>query len=271
MKSKGAAMKFIHLTDLHLVPPGNLLWGNDPWQRLEAALADIERHHADAEFCFISGDLAERGEAEAYTALRERLAAFPLKTILMIGNHDDRETYLKSFPDAPRDENGFAQQILDTQRGRFVFMDTYGEPGNSAGWYCEPRQRWLKQQLQGADGDIYLVMHHPPLDIGNKYMDPIKLVEADAFADIVAGDPRICHIFFGHIHRTLFGTWKDITYSALPALNHQVPLVPGSVEHRYSDEPPMYAIVTLSDDQVLIHCDGFWDRRDLPDPPPNRR
>ena len=34
-------MKFIHITDPHLVPPGELLWGLNTFERLEACLADI--------------------------------------------------------------------------------------------------------------------------------------------------------------------------------------------------------------------------------------
>ncbi len=39
-------MKFIHLTDLHLVPPGQKLWGFDPFPRLDQCLADIMKYHA---------------------------------------------------------------------------------------------------------------------------------------------------------------------------------------------------------------------------------
>lgn len=264
-------MKFIHLTDLHLVLPGQKLWGNIPFERLDACLEDITAYHSDAEFCVISGDLTDRGDLETYHALRDRLERFPLKTILMLGNHDERIAYFNAFPDASRDENGFAQQILDTSKGRFIFMDTFGEPRNSAGWYCPLRQGWFKEQLSSAPGDIYIAMHHPPFDIGIKYMDRIKLVEHKAFAELVAQADRVHHIFFGHVHRALFGTWRGITYSALPALNHQVPLTPGSVAHPYSDEPPMYAIVSVDDDQMRIHCDGFWDRRELPEPPGDKK
>ena len=83
-------MKIIQITDLHLPAPGQSLWGLNPYERLESALADIEALHADAELCVISGDLADKGEPEAYGWLADRLASFPLKTVLMIGNHDDR-------------------------------------------------------------------------------------------------------------------------------------------------------------------------------------
>ncbi len=260
-------MKFVHITDPHLVPPGELLWGLDTFERLEACLADIAAFHSDAEFCFISGDLTDRGEADAYHGLRVRLEQFPIETYLTLGNHDERAAYFSAFPKAPRDEAGFAQQSIDTAGGRFILMDTFGEPGNSEGWYCPSRMSWLRDQLGAAEGDIYIVMHHPPLDIGVPYMDRIKLREHEEFADLVADDDRIRHIFFGHVHRMVFGNWNGIAYSALPGLSHQVPLVKGSIAHSYSDEPPMYAVVTLGENQITINADGFSDRRELPDPP----
>lgn len=265
-------MKFIHVTDLHLVPPGNKLWGNDPMERLDACLRDIEAYHHDAAFCFLSGDLTERGEPEAYRALKARLDSFPLKTVLMLGNHDARENFFQVFQDAPADANGFAQQVLDIGDQRFLFLDTLGEPPNSAGWYCENRQAWLEEQISSAPGDIYIAMHHPPFDINIKYMDRIKLVEHEAFAELVVGNPRIRHIFFGHVHRAVFGSWHGIAYSSLPAMNHQVPLVSDSVSSPYSDEAPMYGVISLNPDQVLVHYDAFWDRKELPDPPrPKKR
>ena len=59
-------MKCIHLTDPHLVTPGDKLKGLDPAARLEPAFADIARHHADAECCVITGDLADIGEVTSF-------------------------------------------------------------------------------------------------------------------------------------------------------------------------------------------------------------
>jgi Icc protein len=263
-------MKIIHITDPHLVAPGETLWGNDAFGRFDACLTDIEHWHKDADFCFISGDLTDCGDAKTYHAIAKRLAAFPLETELMIGNHDLRSGYFAAFPNAPRDEHGFAQRIRDTERERFIFTDTVSEPGNSAGWYCQQRFDWLSRQITSAPGDVYIAMHHPPFDIGIPYMDRIKLREHEAFAEMVETSGKVRHIFFGHVHRAVFGTWRGITYSALPGLNHQVPLQREAGGHRYTDEPPMYAIVTLSDDQTIFHYDGYWDRKPLPDPPPSK-
>ena len=44
------ALKFIHITDTHLVPPGQTLCALDPAQRLRATVNSINRLHGDARF-----------------------------------------------------------------------------------------------------------------------------------------------------------------------------------------------------------------------------
>ena len=157
-------MKFIHVTDLHLVPPRHKLWGIDPFPRLELCLADIVKFHADAEFCAISGDLADRGEPASYVALQERLKKFPLPVHLMLGNHDDRANFLKVF-NGPL-EGGFVQYSLIQNGQHFLFLDTLKGGPSSAGLYDEPRRQWLRAALAKANGaPVYIFMHHPPFKI----------------------------------------------------------------------------------------------------------
>lgn len=258
-------MKLVHLSDLHLVPPGERLWGLDPVARLEACLRDIARYHSDADFCVISGDLTERGDAEAYMALKSRLERFPLKTFLMLGNHDDRDTYFEVFDDAPKDDKGFAQEMHLTSDAAFLFLDTL-EPGQSSGSYCKARCTWLERMLDRAgDVPIYIFIHHPPFDIGIPFLDRVKLADHEAIARITA-DRTIHHLFFGHVHRPVFCTWQGILCSAVPGLAHQVPLVAETVSTQYSIEPPIYAVVTVDADRTLVHYDAFLHRHsaDMP-------
>ena len=251
-------MKFVHITDLHLVPPGETLWGLDPFARLDACLSDIAAHHAGAAFCAITGDLAENGEVAAYEALRRRLAAFPIETHLMLGNHDDRTNYLGVFGGA--DSAGFVQHAIARENAHFLFLDTLKGPPSSAGLYDAPRRAWLSGQLAKARGaPVYLFMHHPPFNIGHALMDLIKLDEPERFAGLIKGHD-IRHIFFGHAHRAISGQWRGIPFSALPSLNHQLPLVGTSVETVYSDEPPMYAAVLIEAGCTIVHSDAFLNR-----------
>jgi Icc protein len=257
-------MKVIHVTDPHLVPPGQTLWELDASARLDRCLDDIERWHGDAEFCVISGDLSDRAEPEAYEWLRARLDRFPLKTFLMVGNHDDREVFRATWPEVTCDESGFVQQSYQTQSGVFLFLDTNKGGGVSEGRYCSARRSWLIRELERSGGQpIYIFMHHPPCNIGIPYMDRIKLEEPEAFAEALAIGENIQHIFFGHVHRSAYVNWQGIPCTSLPGTNHQVPLVRESVGTAYSQEPPGYGVVFIDDSQVAVHFDAFLDRSAL--------
>jgi len=254
-------MKFIHVTDLHLVPEGEMLWGLKPIEVLDACLADIARHHADASFVAITGDLTDRGEIEAYQLLKRRLDSFPLPAPLMLGNHDDRENFKSVFADASLDHGGFVQQVHEEHGGVFLFLDTLKGPPSSAGLYTEERKQWLTQQLDKAGGKpVYLFMHHPPFSIAHELMDTIMLDDPEEFAALLQGHD-VKHIFFGHGHRAVSGVWRGISFSALPALSHQLPLVSGSVNTVYSHEPPAYAVVYATGEGIIVHNDAFLDRK----------
>ncbi len=254
-------MKFIHLTDPHLVPRGRKLWGLDPLERFDRCLADIAAHHKDAEFCVITGDLADKGDEESYRLLKGRLDAFDMPSYLLIGNHDHRATFTSVLGRSHCDAGGFVQRSIDVGNWRLLVLDTVKDGKTSAGAYCASRRAWLSREIAAAEGrQVILFMHHPPFDIGHPLMDLIKLDDPDAFHDIVrTADVR--HLFFGHGHRPVSGQWRRIPFSAVPSINHQLPLAAAAVPTVYSDEPPMYAVVMLEADRTVVHLDAFLDRR----------
>lgn len=258
-------MKFIHITDTHLVGDGQPLNGGVPSARLDACLDDIARWHGDAAFCVISGDLAEFAEAEAYRVLKARLDRFALPCFLMIGNHDDRDVFLSVFPDHPKDENGFIQHRFETSEGVFLFLDTTRDGrDNHDGQLCPARLSWLRTQLEEAgDKPTYLFLHHPPFGIGISYVDDIRLADADAFAEVLGHGRNIRHVFYGHVHRMTYVNWRGIPFTSLPSLNHQVPLIPASVAGEFCDEPPAYGIVQIAEDQMTVHFNTFLQRNPL--------
>jgi Icc protein len=254
-------VKFVLISDLHLVRPGDKLWGLDPLERFAQCLEDIQRHHSDAAFCVIAGDLSDNAGIESYTKLKSMLEGFPIRTFLLIGNHDDRESFRRVFGSQHCDEGGFVQSVHSFGGYECLFLDTYKGGPTSAGLYCSRRSQWLAERLNAARGrKVFLFMHHPPFDIGHGLMDLIKLEEAEAFYEVIkTHDVR--HLFFGHAHRPVSGTWRGIPFAAPPSINHQLPLVGGSVPTVYSDEPAMYAVVLAEEDRTVVHMDAFLDRK----------
>ena len=254
-------MKIIHLTDPHFVKPGMRLYGLDPRGRLDLAIASINSLHADADLVAITGDLAHWGESEAYVELRDCLDALRVPYVPILGNHDDRRLFLELFPEALQDANGFIQGVRETSAGRLLFLDT-NQPDTHMGWYCEQRMAWLAARLaEGGDAPVFLFVHHPPFDVGIGAMDRIGLVQRAQFAATLAPHMgRIRHLFFGHVHRPISGSWLGLPFSTLRATNHQVWLdFSADVDIPGSHEPPAYAVVLVDDERVVVHNHDFLD------------
>jgi Icc protein len=256
------SFKFIHLTDTHLVRPGLKLYGLDPRARLDAAIADINTHHADAAFAVVTGDLTHWGEAKAYANFANAMAALKIPHVAMVGNHDRRQACIDALKAAPRDANGFVQGTRRTLHGLFVFLDTLDETRH-AGETCPKRLEWFAQTLAAAPADMPFVvfMHHPPFPVGIHAMDEIALKQSGAFAEVIAPyRARIRHLFFGHVHRPISGSYGTIPFSTLRGTNHQVAFeLDPAGEHLASHEPAAYGVVLVERETLVVHTHDYLD------------
>ena len=252
-------MKIIHLTDTHFVPKGKLLYGHDPQSNLAEAIKDINLHHQDSELAVITGDLTHWGEREAFENLRAELTKLLIPWKLIVGNHDNRDVFLDIFPEQVSDPTGFIQSQIETEVGNFVFLDTTLE-GTHSGHYCKHRQLWLQKTLEKSSRPVFLFMHHPPFDIGIRGSDRIGLQQKKEFRAIIwPHRHKIRHLFFGHIHRPLAGSWLAIPTSSIRGMNHQVWFDMNAEQLHGSFEPPAYAVVLINDDSVVVHSHDFMD------------
>jgi len=252
--------KIIQITDCHLVPEGEFVFGIDPSARLAAAISDVNAHHADADLCVLSGDLADRGETAAYQVLRRLLGNLVMPCQLLPGNHDDRGNLLEVFPELPVDAAGFIQSTKATEAGLFVFLDTV-EPGVHSGHYCPERCAWLSGVLDRAVGQpVYLFLHHPPFALELPHIDAYRMQDCDGFTKVVAGSAAIRHMFFGHVHRAVSGSWRRIPFSSLCSTVHQSSLDFDETRLSvFNHEPPAYAVIFLNPERTVVHFHNYLD------------
>lgn len=209
------AMKLIIVSDLHLRDPDGSESAFDQAARIGKCLDRVAEICPAAACCIITGDLADSGEAAAYSWLKHKLNSLPFPVVLMLGNHDDREAFLGVFGQSD-DSEGFIQSTLQFGRFRLVFLDTLVH-GKDSGFLCGARLSWLDDRL-GESADVCLFMHHPPCDIGDPVLDPIKLSNPDDLAYLLRRHGNVRQIFFGHVHRTMFLTWNGIPCTSLGSL-----------------------------------------------------
>ena len=255
-------MKFLHITDPHLVARPQMLFDIDVWARLEQAVESMNSRHGDAELCVLTGDLTHWAEPEAYADVMTIMGGLAIPWHPILGNHDDREIFRATFPDAPVDGYGFLQYTLETSAGRFILLDTLKQ-GSSSGTLCTKRLDWLRDQLNTARHDgvnVFVFMHHAPMATGINGLDHIGLEDPETFAAAIADFDNIRHIFFGHLHRACHGSWRGIPVSTLKATAHQVELtldpdapLTGCLEN------PAYAVVLISDEAVVIHDHSYLE------------
>ena len=258
-------MKLIHITDTHLVPQGQTLHGINPQRRLQLAIDSINAEHGDADMVVFTGDLTDGGTTEAYQMFFQQAQRLTMPYHVILGNHDSRQNFVDLYPEhLPEnllDDNGFVQYTVHNDTGTFIMCDTLSD--GEHGYYCEKRCAWLQQQLQQASGDVYIFMHHPPMDCGFDPIDNLKLRNADdVYAVLEPHKDKIRYMFLGHTHLCTSGIWRGIGYSTTRSLVMQVHLLTGA---RRDDRPsnnfesPAYGVVLLGEESVIYHRYSFAD------------
>lgn len=256
--------KIIVMTDIHITEVDERIIGLDTFARFcqtrDAALAA----HPDAALVILMGDLAHHGTDTAYARLEQALRDVPVPVIPMVGNHDRRATFITHFTDAPRTSSGHIQHHATVGDHHIITLDTLDGPpypaGHHSGRLCHERLTWLRYTLACTDRAKTLVFsHHPPFETGLVGMDQIKLTNGADMLDLLA-DHGNCHLFCGHIHRTISGSTRGVPWTMFKATGHQAPLDLTSPDSSLSvDEPPADGLLLLTPDGVVAHSEdvGF--------------
>jgi Icc protein len=250
-------MKIIQITDIHLTTPSQTILGHDPNINFTRALEHIEENHADAEAVVITGDLSDWGDKPDYERLRSHIENFCVPIHLVIGNHDDRPNFLAVFP-GTADKNGFVQKSFPILDGHGIIIDTWG-PASHAGHFCSQRANWLDRQLSEFDDPVYLFMHHNPVPTHLKPADQIMLLDVRHLEGaIVPHREKIRHIFFGHCHRPIAGSFHGIPVSSIRGTNHAA--WSDFNEEKMllaADLPQSYGVIVVEGPSVTVHMVEF--------------
>jgi 3',5'-cyclic-AMP phosphodiesterase len=212
---------FVHLSDTHIGPPGELQYGTDTAANLRAVARAVREMDLRPAAVVVSGDLSNHGEPSSYTHLKaildEEVRPLGAPILLALGNHDDRASFRRHFlGEADADDAVHYRYVEEVGGLRFVVLDSL-QAGRVHGLLGADQLAWLDEQLRrpGAEGRL-VVLHHPSLPRGVPRPDDYLLEDRDAFGQVVARH-EVLAVLCGHSHVPTAGLFAGTLHVAAPA------------------------------------------------------
>ncbi|WP_114561081.1 metallophosphoesterase [Desertihabitans aurantiacus] len=253
-----------HLSDLHLTGDGAPLYGLvDADRALARALERLVASGVRPDALVLSGDLADRGEPEAYRRLRamvwpvaERLGA---RVVVGCGNHDDRAALRRELlhdavegadPGAADAVDAPVHGVHDLGGLRLVVLDS-SVPGAHWGELGEDQLAWLAGLLaEPAEHGTVLVVHHPPAPTVLDLALTVELRGQQRLAEVLHGtDVRA--VLSGHVHHPLSATLAGVPVHAASSLAYTQDLLAAGGGTRGQDGEQALALVHVLPDTVV--------------------
>jgi 3',5'-cyclic-AMP phosphodiesterase len=253
-------LKFVVMSDLHLVREGEVSMTLDTAARLEAAVDAVNARYADADFCVLAGDLADLGEAEAYGRLKAIISRLTIPVHITLGNHDDRPVFFEVFGAEQAAETGKVDKVIDAKGYRIIILDS-SEPGRVDGVLEAAQIDWLTARLgEAMDRPVIVILHHNAnaLHIAS---DTIRMLEPDAFIAALKTHPDIRQVIAGHVHLTSAATYRGLPFTTLAGGHYSVGFIvdqPG-VPFKRLTGPGQMAVVVGTEDRTTVLFEDFID------------
>jgi Icc protein len=235
----------LQITDTHLYadPDGKLL-GLTTRRCLDAVI-DLALQSARPDVVLASGDLAHDGSAAAYRQVRDCFGRIEAPVCCLPGNHDEavalREHLNHRCFHSTRSHSLGNWQLL--------FLDST-LPGQEGGHLAQTELAELDAALHDRPNTPALVcLHHQPVEIGSRWLDTMKVANAEAFFRVIDRHPQVRAIVWGHVHQRFEQRRNEVLLLASPSTCVQ--FLPGSEQFAVEQIPPGYRWLDLYPDGNL--------------------
>ena len=196
MAIQNNVIELVQLTDPHLYADTSVgLYGVNSYQSFQAVVAEAAKQPVD--LALVTGDLVHDETGMGYRHLRDCLQPLNAPTHLIPGNHDDFALMQAEF------KRGVIRCDKRIVLGNWqVLLLNSQLPGQVSGHLDEKELRWLEQCLSTTDVSHSIIfLHHHPVPLGCKWLDPLGLDNADKLFELIAACPNVKALVWGHVHQ----------------------------------------------------------------------
>ncbi|WP_339515860.1 3',5'-cyclic-AMP phosphodiesterase [Pseudomonas sp. RL_15y_Pfl2_60] len=234
-----SSVLLVQLSDSHLFAEANgKLLGMDTEDSLQRVLDRILEEQPQIDLVLASGDLSQDGSEASYARFRQMTSVIRAPMRWFPGNHDE----LHAMQAACVGSN-LLDTVVDIGNWRVILLDS-SIPGAVPGFLADRQLALLERALSEAPERHHMIcMHHHPVPIGSRWMDPIGLRNPDALFSIVARFPQVRCMLWGHVHQEFDQLRHSVRLLASPSTCVQ--FAPGSEEFQVDTSAPGYRWLRL--------------------------
>lgn len=239
-------IRVLHVTDPHLfADPESSLRGTVTHESLQLVLDHIDRAGWTADLVAMTGDLIQDDSRAAYERFRELLAPVELPVLCVPGNHDIRKLMRDALAQPPFHYCG----TFELGNWLIAGIDSCIS-GDAGGHVADDELERLGELIDNTAAEHVLIcLHHPPLDVGCRWLDRVGLRNGEAFLRYASSAGKVRAAIFGHVHQEFHAIRDTVTIIGTPSTCRQ--FEPGADDFAVDDKPPAYRRITLAADGTL--------------------
>ena len=238
----------MHLTDPHLfADTAGDLRGTVTYASLRATLDHYRHNEWRADIVISTGDLVQDDSAGAYRHFCELLGELALPVYCVPGNHDVRAVMQQVLADH---QFNYCTSI---EHGNWLIASIDSCVAGKAGGHIAATEldRLDAEISRSGMPHVMVCLHHPPVQMGSKWLDSVGLTNADEFLARASASGKVKLALFGHVHQPCETEHGGITILGTPSTCRQ--FTPRSDTFAVDDNPPAYRRVNLYTDGRFEH------------------
>ena len=208
----------MHLTDPHLfADTAGDLRGTVTYASLRATLDHYRHNEWRADIVISTGDLVQDDSAGAYRHFCELLGELALPVYCVPGNHDVRAVMQQVLADH---QFNYCTSI---EHGNWLIASIDSCVAGKAGGHIAATEldRLDAEISRSGRPHVMVCLHHPPVQMGSKWLDSVGLTNADEFLARASASGKVKLALFGHVHQPCETEHGGITILGTPSTCRQ--------------------------------------------------